>query len=174
MPPPKTKSNQNLKINFYGSISLSLSSLCCSLCCAFYLSLQHFFFSNPGLWVYCNHLICDFVRSQNTRSSGFWQQNPSCKFLFGILIKPVQNRLNRANPVFWRLTRRFPILSTFFHFSDFEREPDRIRHQSLVELAGLVRFLKPWYLVWFQFEWESNLAVWILEVCESGMKLLIL
>ena len=121
---------------------LSLSSLCCSLCCALYLSLQHFFLSNLGLWVYC-----DFVGSQNTNSSGFWRQNPSCEFLFGILIKPVQNRLNRAGPVFWRLNRRFPILFTFFHFSDFEREPDRIRHRSPVEPvepAGPVRFLKPW------------------------------
>ena len=66
------------------------------------------------------------------------------------LSEPGQNRFNRSGSRFWRLNRRFPVFSLFFHFSGFFREPDRIRHRSPVEPAGPVRFLKPW------LKWDYN------------------
>ena len=66
---------------------------------------------------------------------------------FGVLSKLLHNWLNRLDPHF--LQSNYPVLVqfTFCDISSFLKPPDQINVQfpiELVELASLVRFLKPW------------------------------
>ena len=143
------------------ALYLSLSSMYCSLLhslslfatflslnskCKNLLSLSGVLHSWKMKFWFCYYMVYEctnlwFCGMSKYGAFDLW----FCKFVFGILIKPVQNRLNHVGPVFWQLNRRFSVLPAFFHFSDFEREPDRIKHRSPIEPTGPVRFLKPWW-----------------------------